>query len=82
MISTFQFRAARFGIGITLKELGNVTKVGYVTLCKIEEGPVSRYPRLRRSTLEKIVNFYKQCGVSFIDNNSVVIEFKSQQEEN
>lgn len=75
MISTFQFRAARSGIGITLKELGNIIKVGYVTLCKIEEGPVSK---ATKSTLEKIIGFYKQCGVSFIDNNSVVIEFKSK----
>lgn len=77
MISTFQFRAARFGVGITLTELGKITKIGYVTLCKIEEGPVFRYPKLRKSTLEKLINFYKQCGVSFISNNSIVIEFKS-----
>ena len=76
MITTFQLRAARAGVGIKLKDLSKITKIGYVTLSKIEEGAVYNVPKIHRSTLEKIIRFYNSCGIRFVDNNSIIIEFR------
>lgn len=78
MISTFQFRAARSGLGITLAELSRITNIGYATLWKLEKGKVFNQPKLRKETLKKIEIFYSNCGIKFFNNNTVSIEFKTQ----
>ena len=67
MISVFQFRAARSGIDITLKDLSK----------SIEESSVFEIPKISKLNQKKITDFYSSCGVKFIENNSVTIDFKS-----
>ncbi|RYE15546.1 MAG: XRE family transcriptional regulator [Rickettsiales bacterium] len=76
MITIFQLRAARSGIGITLKDLSKITQIGYVTLSRIERGAVYDNCKIPVCILEKLIKFYNQCGVRFVDNNSVVIDFE------
>ena len=73
MITVFQFRAARYGIGISLHNLSEMTGISYATLCKLEQGPLYAFPKLHKTTLEKLIAFYQTCGVIFESSNIVKV---------
>ncbi len=77
MITVFQFRAARYGIGISLQNLSEMTGISYATLCKLEKGPIYAFPKLHKTTLNKLIAFYQTCGLVFQDYDTVKVNLPS-----
>lgn len=76
MITTFQLRAARAGIGLSLSELadklkGAGLKVGRATLQRLEAGNAAEVPDALASTLQKIQTYYEGEGIEFLPGNGV-----------
>lgn len=63
-----QLRMARYGLGLTTREVTEATGVSSVPLSKVESGKT-----VNDTTLIALINFYRTLGVDFRTDGSVYV---------
>lgn len=71
MLTVFQIRAARAGLGLTSQELAAASKVGRNTILSLETGEPGTEPEALASTLRKLRDYYESAGVEFLPGNGL-----------
>lgn len=75
IITVEQLRMARYAANVTLRQVGEATKLSNVAINKIENGTTS--PRL--NTLTTLVEFYQSKGIEFGPDGWVRLKPKHQE---
>ena len=73
MLTGFQARAARAGVGITLSELSINTGISAATLKRMEKVGQFDFVSSNSKTIDKLLDFYRACGIEFTEENGLMI---------
>ena len=74
MLTGFQVRAARRGLGLSIKELSKSTSISETTLKRLEKTKLLEPLNSGDSVISKLLSFYSTCGIKFSDGNKIEIE--------
>ena len=79
MLTMFQIRAARAGLGLNAKEAAENSGVSRNTILTLEKGEPDKGPDALASTLRKMQEYYETAGVEFMPDNGLRFIGKTKQ---
>ncbi len=70
-ITTFQLKAARAGLGLSISDLHNLTGISRATITRIEKQPINEPPICSPITVYHLRQFFEAHGVVFESENKI-----------